>query len=454
MAEHEFDVVVLGAGPAGEVAAGRLAEAGLEVALCEEHLVGGECSFYACMPSKALLRPGELAREVARVPGVELKSAGPDASAALARRDEVVHDLDDSVQLPWLKERGIELFRAAGRLDGERRVIAGEDLLRARRAVIVATGSAASLPPIPGLAEAEPWTNREGTTASEVPQSLIVIGGGPVGCELAQAWSSLGSDVVLLEIAPRLLAAEEEFASEQVAAGLRDAGVDVRTQVEITNVAGTDDRAHVTLGDGETLEATTLMVAAGRRPRTGAIGAETVGAEPGDWLEVDDRMRVGGTGWLYAIGDVNNRSLLTHSGKYQARVASENILGRDVSAGSDVGGPPRVTFTDPQVAAVGLTAERARESGIDTEVLDVTTSGNAGASFYGRNTEGTSRLVVDKSDHTIVGATFVGYQTAELLHAATVAVAGRIPMHSIAEAIPPFPTRNEIWLKFTEAYGI
>jgi len=452
--DKEFDVIVIGAGPAGEVAAGRLAEAGEDVALCERELVGGECSFYACMPSKALLRPAELIGEVGRVPGIELSSDKPTADVVLERRDEIVHDLDDSAQIPWVEDRDIELFRCEARLDGEKRVIAGDDVLTARKAVIVATGTTASLPPIPGLAEADPWTNREGTTAKEVPESLIVIGGGPVGCELAQAWHSLGADVVLLEMAPRLIQMEEEFASEELEKSLTDAGVDVRTGVEISNAAGESGRVHVTLEGGETLEAEKLMVAAGRQPNTGGIGLDTVGVKEGEWIEVDDKLRVNGQEWLYAIGDVNKRSLLTHSGKYQSRVVSENILGRDATAKADIAGPPRVTFTDPQIAAVGLTAEQAEKEGIEVETIDVSTSGNAGASFHGRDTEGTSRLVIDKEREVIVGATFVGYQTAELLHSASIAIAGEVPMQTIGEAIPAFPTRTEIWLRMTEKYGI
>jgi dihydrolipoamide dehydrogenase len=454
MAEREFDVVVIGAGPAGEVVAGRLADNGLKVALCEQELVGGECSFYACMPSKALVRPGELIGEVGRVPGLQLASEAVDAAAALGRRDEVIHDLDDSGMLPWLEERGIELIRETARIDGERRVTAGGDVLVARKAVVVATGSAASLPPIDGLAEAEPWTNRQGTTAHEVPPSLLVIGGGPVGCELAQAWRSLGSDVALLEVADRILAKEEPFAAEQVVEALREDEVDVRTGVEILSVARDEQRFHVALAAGETLEAAELMVAAGRKPRTSDLGLATIGLQPGKPLPVDDRMAVAGHDWLYAIGDVNERVLLTHSGKYQARVAADVILGRDARASTDVTESPRVTFTDPQVAAVGLTLAAAEESGRKVRTVDVTTSGNAGGSFHGRNTDGTSRLVVDESSGVLLGGTFVGYQTAEMLHSATIAVTAGLTVEQLWEAIPAFPTRNEVWLRLLEEYGL
>ncbi len=454
MSDREFDVVVVGAGSAGEVCAGRIADGGLSVAIVEGHLVGGECSYYACMPSKALLRPAQALAEVRRVPGAAgAVRGGVDPKATFARRDEVIKGRDDSGQLPWLEKKGIELIRGEGRLEGERRVLAGSETLVAGKAVVIATGTVAAIPPIDGLAASEPWTNREATTAEEAPGRLLVLGGGPVGAELAQAYATLGSSVVLIESEDRLIPRMEEFASAEVAAGLIDTGVDVRTGVKAESVSG-EKIARVALSNGSAVEGDVVLVAIGRRPRTTEIGLESVGLEGGDYLDVDEKMRVEGSDWLYAIGDVNGRALLTHMGKYQARICGDAILGKDVAATQDTAGSPQVVFTEPQAAAVGHTLASAREAGIDARAVDVETSKTAGASFHGRNAPGTTRIVVDEERGVLVGATFVGPDVAEWLHAATVAIVGEVPLKRLWHSVAAYPTRSEVWLKLLEEYGL
>jgi dihydrolipoamide dehydrogenase len=446
-----YDAVVIGAGPAGEVVAGRLADHGRSVAIIERELVGGECAFYACMPSKALLRPGELLAEVRRVPGVaEALSGALDVEAVLRRRDEVVQDLDDEGHLPWLQKRGITLVRGHGRLNGERSVVVGEHWLTARDAVVIATGSAAAIPDVPGLADAHPWTNREATTAKRVPARLLILGGGVVGVEMADAYASLGASLTLVEPLERLISREEDFASEQLADALRAAGVDVRLGVKATSVQR-DGTVRAELDDGSTVEADEILVATGRRPLSDDLGLDSVGLEGGSVVEVDDQMRAGGLPWLYAVGDVNGRALLTHVAKYQARVLADVILGdENARVLHDDSTAPRAIFTDPQVAAVGLTLAAARERGLDARAYDVETSTTPGASFYGRDTAGTSRLVVDAARRVVVGATFTGTEVVEWLHAATIAVTAEVPLERFRHAVPVFPARSEVWLKLLE----
>ena len=458
-----YDVIVVGGGPTGEHAVGRCVDAGLSAALVERELVGGECSYWACMPSKTLLRPGQVLAAARRVPGAASAVTGDlDAPEALARRDWMTAGWDDKGQVRWLDGLGATLVRGRGRLAGERRVeVEAADgskrTLSATRAVILATGSVPVVPPIDGLRDIRTWDNRDVTSAKHVPDRLVVLGGGAVGVEMAQAWRRLGSrEVTVVEAAERLVPNEEAFAGEQLATAFAAEGIAVITGTKLIAARRDADDAPVTatLEDGRTIAADEILVAVGRRPNTADLGLDTVGLEPGRAVPVDDTLSVPAVpgAWLYAIGDVNGRALFTHMGKYHARVAVDAVIGRQVSDLADRGMVPRVTFTDPQVASVGLTEAQARDQGIDARVVRVGLEQTAGAAIAGEGVTGTAQLVVDESRQVIVGATFTGPDIDGILHSATVAIVGEVPMDRLRHAVAAFPTLSEVWLELGLAY--
>jgi pyruvate/2-oxoglutarate dehydrogenase complex dihydrolipoamide dehydrogenase (E3) component len=463
----EFDVVVIGAGPPGENAAGRCADQGMSTAIVEKALVGGTCTYWGCVPSKALIRPGDVVAAARRAPGAaEAVTGSIDAEAAFAQRDYMTSSWDDTGALQWLDDEGITLVRGHGRLAGERAVEVdtpddGTRSLTAKRAVVLANGTTALIPPIDGLREATPWDNKKATEAKAVPGRLLVLGGGPIGSELAQAFHRLGADAVtVIEAAPRLLAREEPFAGEEVRAGFEAEGIEVVTGTKATLVArrGGDGPVTATLEDGRTFEGDEILVAVGRRPNTSDLGLGTVGLDEleGKFLPVDRRLRVEefDGDWLYSVGDINGVAPFTHMGKYQGRLVGDVIAGKDVEDLADHGIVPRVTFTDPQVGAVGLTEEQARERGLDVRTVEYPIEGVAGTYLLGNGISGTAKIVVDESRKVIVGATFTGPGIQELVHGATIAMVGEVTLDTLWHAVPSFPTVSEVWLRLLETYGL
>ncbi|MET8829500.1 NAD(P)/FAD-dependent oxidoreductase [Streptomyces sp. NPDC004610] len=466
-----YDVVVLGAGPVGENVADRTRAAGLSTAIVESELVGGECSYWACMPSKALLRPAIARSDARKVPGLRhLVQGDLDAPAVLAHRNDYTSHWKDDGQVAWVEGIGADLYRGHGRLAGPRTVtVTGPDgtltNLTARHAVAVATGTRAQLPDLPGLAAVRPWTSREATSSQSVPDRLVVVGGGVVATEMATAYRALGSEVTLLVRGKGLLPRMEPFAGELVAEALVEAGVELRTGTSVTAVAREGGTVLVDTDHGDRIEADEILFATGRAPRTDDIGLDTVGLAPGSWLPVDDSLRVEGSDWLYAVGDANHRALLTHQGKYQARIAGAAIAARAQgvplletdpwgahAATADHAAVPQVVFTDPEAAAVGLSLAEAEQAGRQVRAVDVEFSSVAGAGLYADGYQGRARMVVDLDRETLVGVTFVGPGVGELIHSATIAVAGEVPLSRLWHAVPSYPTLSEVWLRLLEAY--
>jgi pyruvate/2-oxoglutarate dehydrogenase complex dihydrolipoamide dehydrogenase (E3) component len=477
---REYDVVVLGAGSTGENVADRAGRGGLSVVVVEDELVGGECSYWACMPSKALLRPGAVLAAARAVPGAAAAVTGRlDVAGALARRNTFASHWDDHGQVEWLDGAGIALVRGRARFAGPRAVVVEDDMgletvLRARHAVVVATGSEPALPDVDGLAGAAPWTSREATSAQEVPASLAILGGGVVAVEMAVAYTDLGAAVTVLVRGDRLLARAEPFAAREVADALVALGVDLRTGSAVTSVRRAADGVHVMLADGGEVVSEQLLVATGRAPRTADLGLEVFGLRPDAPLEVDDAMTVGAVagGWLFAAGDVTGRTATTHQGKYDARVAGDVVAARfgtseaarraEASAGAwsryrasaDGVGAPQVVFSRPEVAWVGLTEHAARDAGLDVRVVQYDVSAVSGASVAADGYAGIAQLVLDDARGIVVGATFTGPDAAELVHAATVAVVGQVPLDRLWHAVPAYPTVSEVWLRLLETAGL
>ncbi|MFB9956571.1 dihydrolipoyl dehydrogenase family protein [Cellulomonas denverensis] len=474
-----YDVVVIGGGAVGENAADRAARTGLSVLVVERELVGGECSYWACMPSKALLRPGSVLAQARAVPGAaELITGTLDPALVLARRDEFTSHWDDHGQVEWLESAGLALLRGSARFTGEKELLVEDEetgtstRVIARHAVIVASGSEPVIPGIPGLAESQPWTSREATAVEQVPGRLVILGGGVVGVEMATAYRDLGAEVTLIVRGDRVLTGAEPFAAEEVGTALRDLGVDLRFGTETTAVRRDSGGVHLTVTgpQGEsTLDADELVVATGRRPRTADLGLEVLGL---DGLTVDDALQVPGHDWLFAVGDVTGRTATTHQGKYDARVAGDVVAARfgddeslreqERAAGdwsrfratADHAAVPQVVFTRPEVAWVGLTEQQARDAGRTVRAVSYPIGSVAGASVSADGYHGTAQIVVDEDAGVIVGATFTGPDAAELLQTATTAVVAGTPLDRLWHAVPAYPTVSEVWLRLLETTGL
>ena len=445
MNTQRYDAVVMGAGPAGEVAISRLNEQGLKVALVERELVGGECAYWACIPSKTLLRPPETRAESERAAGV----ATPDLAwpELAAYRDYMIRDLDDRGQVEGYRGQGIDVFKGEGKITGPGRVeVDGEPLDTDR--IVIATGSAARIPEIEGLEEAGCWTNREATTLDEVPESIVILGGGPVGVELGQFMRRFGAQVTIVEHGERLLSREDPAVGELIAARLREEGIDLCLGVKATAVERRDGDRLVALEDGGEVSGRKLLVATGRAPRVRGIGLESIGIEPDpSGLKVDERCRAAEGVW--AIGDVTGVLAFTHVGMYQGRITAADIAGDEPRA--DYTAIPRVVFSDPEIAAVGLTEQQAGEQGVDVTTARVALADAIARPWtYEENPRGELGLVADRQRQVLIGAWAVAPMAGEWIHYAALAIKTETPLAVLRDTVAQFPTFTEGYLKAVE----
>jgi dihydrolipoamide dehydrogenase len=476
MQEQTYDIVVIGSGPSGRELSLHSTKNGFSVALIESELVGGDCAYWSCVPSKALLRPPEALEEARQVDGARQAAVGNlGVESVLRRRNFYVDNWDDHNLTKMMEEGGVHIIRGHGRLDGRKRVIVTSTdgvstTLVACHAVVLSTGSTSTIPDVPGLVQANPWNSRNASSAKKVPQRLAIMGDGAVACEMADIWSSLGAKVTILSRSEKILGRFEPFVGDQIAAAFAKRGIMIQTKVNVVKVKRSTPKepVKIELDNGTMIEADELLVAIGRTPKTGDIGLETVGLKPQQWLDVDDTCLVQGldeNDWLYAIGDINHRALLTHIGKYQGRACAKAILARvrgsviddhsgwsRSAATADHYMIPQVLFTDPQAASVGLTDKDAKRLGLNTRSIDSEMGMVVGAQLHTDGYAGHARLVIDIDKNIIVGATFLGPQVSELLHSASIAVVGQVPIDRLWHAVPSFPTISEVWIQLLENY--
>ncbi len=444
-----FDVVILGMGPGGEVVSGKLIKAGKKIAVVEKELIGGECAYWACIPSKTLLRSPEAREEARRAFGTSTPTL--DLEELFEYRDTMIRNLDDSGQVSGYEKKGATVIKGEGRITGPGTVEVDGETLQTEH-IVIATGSAPTIPPVEGLDDVPVWTNREATTIKEVPERAIIIGGGPVGIETAQMMSRFGSRVTLVQHSERLINREDPKVGELIERFFEEEGMDVRVGRKAEKARGNGDGAVVTLDDGTEVEADVVVVGSGRSPRTKGIGLESVGVEPRKkGLPIDDRCRL--AEGLWAVGDVTGVMPFTHVAQYQGRVAAANILGQTWRA--DYRGIPRVVFSDPEIAAAGLTEEQAKEHGIDTASATISLPETMARPWtYEQDPRGHLGLVADRGRGVLVGAWAVAPMAGEWIHQAAMAIREEIPIERLLGTVAQFPTYSGAYLEALERLEI